>query len=82
LIGNKQDKDDRKVTYEQGENLAKEYNMQFLETSAKTNYNISEAFINITKEIMNSDIKNMRSSKNLKLVGKEKEKEEGGKCCK
>jgi small GTP-binding protein len=82
LIGNKHDRDDRKVTYEQGEELAKEYNMHFLETSAKTNYNINEAFVNITKEILNSDIKTMSNNKTLKINKKEEKVESGTKCCK
>ena len=45
LIGNKKDLEDkRQVSYEEGENFAKENGLMFLETSAKTAYNVVEAF--------------------------------------
>ena len=80
LIGNKNDKEDRKVSYEQGKELAKDYNMKFFETSAKTNYNINEAFYELTKEILSSDIKNMTTGKGIKLENKVEKQEK--KCCK
>merc|ERR1711976_181547 len=54
LVGNKSDRDDRKVTYDAGNSLATEYNMQFFETSAKTNYNVNETFTYLTREILNN----------------------------
>ena len=45
LIGNKKDLEDkRQVSYEEGENFAKENGLMFLETSAKTAYNVVESF--------------------------------------
>ena len=45
LIGNKKDLEDkRQVSYEEGEAFAKENGLMFLETSAKTAYNVVEAF--------------------------------------
>ena len=45
LIGNKKDLEDkRQVTYEEGEAFAKENGLMFLETSAKTAYNVVESF--------------------------------------
>ena len=38
------DREDRKVTIEEGQRLAKKYNMEFLEISPKTNFNVN-AFI-------------------------------------
>jgi GTPase SAR1 family protein len=53
LVGNKFDREeDRKVSYEEGAKLAKELNMQFFETSAKTNYNVNETFTYLTNEIL------------------------------
>ena len=45
LIGNKLDlKNVRKVSYEEGRLLAKIHRVEFIETSAKVNYNVDEAF--------------------------------------
>ena len=45
LIGNKKDLEDkRQVPYEEGEAFAKENGLMFLETSAKTAYNVVESF--------------------------------------
>ena len=45
LIGNKKDLETkRQVSYEDGETFAKENGLMFLETSAKTAYNVVEAF--------------------------------------
>ena len=54
LIGNNCDVDpsERQVTYEQGAELAKEFGIQFFETSGKTNTNVDDCFMAITKEIV------------------------------
>ena len=58
LIGNKMDMDgDRKVSKEQGETLAKHYNIKFLETSAKSSINVLEAFKTMTREMYNRSAK-------------------------
>jgi Ras-related protein Rab-1A len=44
LVGNKLDKDSREVTYEEGENIAKECKFLYIEMSAKTNQFIKEGF--------------------------------------
>ena len=50
LIGNKSDlKDQREVSYEEGEAYAKEHNMLFLETSAKNGFNVYELFFQAAK---------------------------------
>lgn len=54
LVGNKCDRDNRKVSFDDGQKLAKEFNMQFFETSAKTNYNVNETFTYLTREILNN----------------------------
>lgn len=52
LIGNKCDmQDQRVVSYEEGENLAKEYSIHFFETSAKQDQNVEKAFITIATDV-------------------------------
>jgi Ras-related protein Rab-2A len=52
LIGNKSDMDTRRaVTYEEGEKFAKQHDLIFLETSAKNDENVEEAFIKTAKII-------------------------------
>jgi len=46
LIGNKSDLDARRqISTEEGERFAKEHDLIFMETSAKTAVNVEEAFL-------------------------------------
>ena len=55
LLGNKCDLDyKRAVSWEEGNYLAKEFEMDFFEVSGKTNYNITEAFSKIYDTVMQS----------------------------
>ena len=52
LIGNKCDmSDQRAVTFEEGEALAKEYNIHFFETSAKQNINVDTSFLTVATDV-------------------------------
>ena len=52
LVGNKCDLDDkREVETSEGEELAKKFNCQFKETSAKTRENVEESFYDLVREI-------------------------------
>jgi len=52
LIGNKADLDaSRDVTREEAEEFAKEHNLTFLETSAKTGENVEDAFLQTAQQI-------------------------------
>ena len=52
LIGNKIDKkEERKITTEQGQKLASEYNLPFFEASAKSGENVDEIFKALYKKI-------------------------------
>jgi Ras-related protein Rab-8A len=83
LIGNKSDREDRKVSYEEGTKLAKEYNMQFFETSAKSNYNVNETFTFLTKEILNTcEVKPAPGGMKIDDSKNKFEKGDKQKCCK
>ena len=52
LVANKYDmENDRIISPEVGQALAREYNMAFFEASAKTGYNIQEIFFHLAKAV-------------------------------
>ena len=57
LIGNKCDLEDKRViSYAQGKEFADTYGLKFIETSAKKNKNVKEAFETLGREIMKSNV--------------------------
>ena len=72
LIGNKCDLEDkRKVTYQEGKDFAESNGMKFIETSAKDNTKVQEAFELLTSEIMKSAVnkdKGMEKKDNTKQI--------------
>lgn len=55
LIGNKSDwTDKRAVTEEQGRELANELGIKFMETSAKINEGVEEAFFTLARSVIQS----------------------------
>ncbi len=55
IIGNKIDKkDERLVTFEEGKEKADSYNVQYMETSAKSKENIDKAFESLSVQILNN----------------------------
>ena len=53
LIGNKCDlESQRTVSHEEGEKLAAELEMSFMETSAKDNYGVRDAFSQLIRNVM------------------------------
>ncbi|CAI5437893.1 unnamed protein product [Caenorhabditis angaria] len=63
IIGNKCDIEERReVSRERGEQLAIEYGTKFMETSAKANLNVDDAFFTLARDIKNKmEINEMRS---------------------
>ena len=55
LVGNKSDlNEERVISFEQGQELAKNFNVSFFECSAKTGNNIEFIFEKLGEEIMDS----------------------------
>mmetsp|Transcript_3426 Transcript_3426/g.6054 ORF Transcript_3426/g.6054 Transcript_3426/m.6054 type:complete len:202 (+) Transcript_3426:211-816(+) len=83
LVGNKADLvAKRAVETEEGQDLANSLGMKFLETSAKTSENVEQAFITMTREIMNS-ISNapMQTKQGTVNVSGSDSEVGGGGCC-
>lgn len=74
----------RQVSFEEGENLAKEHHLLFLETSAKTAYNVQEAFNVSAKQIVEmiakTGIDPSAPSQNI-IIDDEEETPQKKKCC-
>jgi GTPase KRas protein len=57
LVGNKCDlENERQVTTQEGEDLAKSWNCPFFETSAKTRVNVEESFFQLVREIRKANV--------------------------
>ena len=81
LVGNKCDKSDRVVSFEEGKKLAQDYGMEFFETSAKSNINVSETFTFLTKEILkNTEGGSTTTGGGSQLTAKDQGKKKAG-CC-
>lgn len=90
LVGNKCDLDDkRQVRFEEGQELAKSYGINFIETSAKNSNNIEIAFRDIAKAVLEkvnyqNSISNVQNDKKVKLGANSKSiknKKESSSCC-
>jgi len=89
ILGNKCDMTDKRViTLEQGQKLAAEHKVPFMETSAKANINIEEAFVQmaraIKKKMDHKEVSTPRNpSKEDTTVRKidDTPKSSGGGCC-
>ena len=87
LIGNKTDLEEKRViTYHQGKEFADNYGLKYIETSAKKNLNVNEAFETLGRELMAaSDDKRITKTKPNKKISVAKaqdltpEKKKG--CC-
>ncbi|XP_019568752.1 ras-related protein Rab-26 isoform X2 [Rhinolophus sinicus] len=81
LLGNKVDStQERVVKREDGEKLAKEYGLPFMETSAKTGLNVDLAFTAIAKELKQRSMK-APSEPRFQLHDYVKREVRGASCC-
>ena len=75
LIGNKSDLDARRqVSTEEGERFAKEHGLIFMETSAKTAFNVEESFLQTSTMIydnIDKGVYDLSSDKSGIRVGNE-----------
>eukprot|EP00829_Urostomides_striatus_P009490 TRINITY_DN2079_c0_g1_i1.p1 TRINITY_DN2079_c0_g1~~TRINITY_DN2079_c0_g1_i1.p1 ORF type:complete len:217 (+),score=69.20 TRINITY_DN2079_c0_g1_i1:65-715(+) len=82
LIANKIDlTSERVVTQEEGQKMAKQYNMKYFETSAKNNVNVTESIESIAKEVYENCT--LKEDPNKVVVGskaKAQPAQQGG-CC-
>ena len=75
LVGNKCDLSNRRITEEEGKKLADELDAKFFETSAKTGYNVNEAYNFLIRDIFDNykDFeKNKIEIKNFSVINKKK----------
>ena len=82
LVGNKCDlEDERKVSFQEGKDFADNNGIKFIETSAKTNQNVDEAFEILIDEVIknNKDILK-KINNNIILTKKNVYKKKVG-CC-
>ena len=63
LVGNKTDSEPREVNFETAENVSDEFNLFYIEVSAKTGVNIEETFSVLTEQLMQQrDLRSTSSS--------------------
>lgn len=55
VVGNKIDQTNRQVQREEGDRFARRNQMMMVETSAKTNQNVSSAFEELVRKILETD---------------------------
>ena len=69
LVGNMQDlEEERQVVYAEAKAQAKAWGIEYIETSAKTNFNCKEAFEKIALNIIKEKSKDLRAGKNKCVI--------------
>lgn len=83
LVGNKCDKENRKVLKEEAEDLGKEHGLKYIETSALENIGVEETFDTLGEEILRlrGDSLEKVSSSSTVRVNREDKTKGNKKCC-
>ena len=83
LVGNKSDCPGKRVTTEEGQDLADFYGMKFFETSARSGVNVRELFESVAKEMTEKRIEdNGNTTKGISLKSVDHtEFKKKAKCC-
>ncbi|KAG0170315.1 Ras GTPase [Apophysomyces sp. BC1034] len=84
LVGNKCDlENDRRVSYQEGKELAKKYGCPFHETSAKQRIKVDDAFYEVVREIrrMNKEQEARAKGHHREAFGMDEGGDKGGCCC-
>ncbi len=90
LIGNKSDLEEkREISKEEAQTKAEQYNIAFLETSAKSGDNINKAFTQLVEQVYNAHITMLENDVSLEenntdgvnIENKENKKSKKKKCC-
>ena len=83
LVGNKSDlSNERIVSIEEGENLAKKYDIKFCESSAKDGTNVNKLFLELGTLIYKDKMSKRKEEENsLKLEMPTQDKKDKKKCC-
>ena len=69
LVGNKKDlENERRVLYSEAKNQADLWGIEYIETSAKTDYNIKEAFEKVAKGIIQMKFESNKKKRNRCII--------------
>ena len=81
LVGNKIDMTNRAINEEEGKELAKKYNVPFIETSALTGYNIEKTFTTLVQSIVDKEMKKIVITNEVNNKPVENKKTKNDSCC-
>uniref|UniRef100_A0A914V020 Ras-related protein Rab-10 n=1 Tax=Plectus sambesii TaxID=2011161 RepID=A0A914V020_9BILA len=82
LLGNKCDMADRRmVSKERGEQIAKDHNIRFLETSAKANIHIDKAFYDLAEAILDKMPSKTNDEGGVVVRPTDQKQQSGSRCC-
>ncbi|GMH54885.1 hypothetical protein TrRE_jg7754 [Triparma retinervis] len=83
LVANKCDvpPDERVISEDQGRNLAEQYGIPYFETSAKSNFNVEESFMQVTRDVLKDMVKEKGEGEKEGLKLGAGGGSAGGSCC-